>query len=716
MIEFNKLENKKYEIDIFSEETIQIYEDLKQFRDKFPYEIDTIKKIGKDLLIQIKEFYETDRFLRIGVMGQVKAGKSSFLNTLLFDGQEILPKASTPKTANLTKIKYGKENSLEIYFYSLEEWEEIKRRSKSFDDSLEGKVAKEIIDMFGNSDINIEQVLESGCRIIKMNTYDELLGILNEYAGEDGRFTSIVKHLNLNINIMELEGIEIIDTPGLNDPIVSRTQKTKEYMKSTDVVFFLSQSTSFLDASDTDLLVRQLPAKGVSEFILLCSKMDSGILDEGWHYDSYDETMTILLDDLNSHAEETILNKLHGIQYEEVKNNIRKAIPPIFMSSMAENLFNKEEAYYTLEEKSIFDELAYTAQEWNGDFKFTKQTLKQISNFQEIRKKLEIITKSKEDILLEKLNSIIPLAQNSLKDTLTALRDGTSEIITKLENTTYEDLKNEQKSVREKQSGIEYSIEDILGTIQSDLRTSKVEIIAEIRRAMTNNISIEEKTGENHIITTHTVNDAKLFHPSTWGTSHEETNIQVVTYRFVDAGDALDNIMEFANASVSSIEQVILRIVNMDRIRFRLRKSVLENFDAGDYNFEPNYYKLTIDRAVNKIELPVISMEIQSKLNAISNKFSSEVKGSDIGILKQLLVSILNDLFSEITNKANEVFSALNKEIEEMKQGLGYDILQEIMSTLEKLESELKEKAKEITRYKTLINKLEVMGGTNVNN
>jgi len=30
-------------------------------------------------------------------MGQVKAGKSSFLNALLFEGCEVLPVAATPK-------------------------------------------------------------------------------------------------------------------------------------------------------------------------------------------------------------------------------------------------------------------------------------------------------------------------------------------------------------------------------------------------------------------------------------------------------------------------------------------------------------------------------------------------------------------------------------------------------------------------------------------
>lgn len=54
----------------------------------------------------IESIVEENRKLRIGIVGQVKAGKSSFLNALLFEGKEILPHAATPMTAALTKICY----------------------------------------------------------------------------------------------------------------------------------------------------------------------------------------------------------------------------------------------------------------------------------------------------------------------------------------------------------------------------------------------------------------------------------------------------------------------------------------------------------------------------------------------------------------------------------------------------------------------------------
>ena len=77
-------------------------------------DINGLKKLISNFKIKTEDFYRENRKLNIGVVGQVKAGKSSFLNTLLFEGQEILPKASTPKTATLTKMEYSEENIIQI--------------------------------------------------------------------------------------------------------------------------------------------------------------------------------------------------------------------------------------------------------------------------------------------------------------------------------------------------------------------------------------------------------------------------------------------------------------------------------------------------------------------------------------------------------------------------------------------------------------------------
>ncbi|WP_336159815.1 dynamin family protein [Fusobacterium polymorphum] len=98
-------------------------------RDYFLDIEDRIQKMKKN----IENSKQEGRLLKIGIVGEVKAGKSSFLNALIFDGNEILPKASTPMTAALTKIAYAELPSAKIIFYSVKDWERVQELSNEYD-------------------------------------------------------------------------------------------------------------------------------------------------------------------------------------------------------------------------------------------------------------------------------------------------------------------------------------------------------------------------------------------------------------------------------------------------------------------------------------------------------------------------------------------------------------------------------------------------------
>ena len=74
------------------------------------YGIEPAKKLQADLA----SIAEKNRLLRIGIVGRVKAGKSSLLNALLFQGQSLLPKAATPMTAALTTLSHGETLAAEV--------------------------------------------------------------------------------------------------------------------------------------------------------------------------------------------------------------------------------------------------------------------------------------------------------------------------------------------------------------------------------------------------------------------------------------------------------------------------------------------------------------------------------------------------------------------------------------------------------------------------
>lgn len=256
-------------------------------------------KSGGDALIK-----EGD-VLKIGVVGQVKAGKSSFLNSLFFDGESVLPKASTPMTAGLTILEYSDRNEFEVEYYTEPEWEEFKRQAEAYAEiekevrgnkdnqgAPESFIIKEIksrtSDVMQSAN---ELVTRCGrmakskigkpAEVVSFNGKRDLQSILNQYVGAEGEYTSVVKMLTLKLNDARLKGVRIVDTPGVNDPIVSRENRTKEFLHSCHGVFFLSYSSRFFDSVDVNFMNSRIGNQGVGTVLMLASKYDDVLQDQG---------------------------------------------------------------------------------------------------------------------------------------------------------------------------------------------------------------------------------------------------------------------------------------------------------------------------------------------------------------------------------------------------------------------------------------------------
>ncbi len=99
---------------------------------------------AEELEKTLKEMQDTDRNLKVGIIGRVKAGKSSLLNALIFEGKEVLPKAATPMTASLTILKYADTLSAEAQFYNEKDIEDLKRDHERYEKKFKEIVSEEI--------------------------------------------------------------------------------------------------------------------------------------------------------------------------------------------------------------------------------------------------------------------------------------------------------------------------------------------------------------------------------------------------------------------------------------------------------------------------------------------------------------------------------------------------------------------------------------------
>lgn len=674
---------------------------LKNYSTKI--DIKSLEEVKNDLNKKIEDFNNEDRKLRIGIIGQIKAGKSSFINSLLFKGEDILPKAATPKTANLTVIKYNTQNSLNIEFYTKKEFNDILKRADFTDESNETKVAKEIKKLYDTSGISIDNFSENF--IIKAENYNDLLGKLDEYAGEKGKYTAIVKSLVLNINNEKLKDIEIVDTPGMNDPILSRTEKTREFMKFADVVFFLSPSTQFLDNQDMDLLIKQLPQNGVQCLILLASKFDSAVLDDGWNRDSFDECISHLKSGLTNLANKNYKDFFKQVIPENIKTVIKNSLPPVFISSMAYNLLIKNK--YSKEEKSILNELNEI---WDN-FEFSKSVLKEIANFDEVNSKFDNVILKKEDTLKEKLKNILP---NIIEKYITILKNflntaNNSKDI--LQNDKIGKIKENKSLILKQKHQISLKVEEVLGNLKPQLTSGKGEVLKHLRNDITKYSEIKEQTGTEVHESSHWVSTSSWYNPFSWGGGYTATSTYTTTYKYYMAADAIEALTNFVNSSKTNTEKNFEKILESKSLKFNLKKALLEVLDTSSDDFSPEHFKLIIEEVVNNLEYPVIKMDVSDTAKNISQNFSGEIKGGQMSDLKIEVNKSLEKIYNQFEEIIIKETEKNIKIIEEMKSKLLNNLLSKIDSDIENLEKEYKNKEEEVIKYTDLINILEKLTG-----
>ncbi|MEG3850363.1 dynamin family protein [Microcoleus sp. herbarium19] len=152
---------------------------------------------------------------RVAVVGEFSKGKSTLLNALL--GEEIQPVRDIPCSGTVTVLKYGPQQRVICKYKDGREEEILPEQYKD------------------KASISEEAALGSfGDEIVK-SEIEEI----------------IFEHPNLELCS---NGVEIIDTPGLNEH-AERTLVTEQVLKTTDAVIFLTNAQNVLTKTERELLL-----------------------------------------------------------------------------------------------------------------------------------------------------------------------------------------------------------------------------------------------------------------------------------------------------------------------------------------------------------------------------------------------------------------------------------------------------------------------------
>jgi len=700
----------------FSDLLEQLTQTLTDHRPSFPSEIGEMFSLQQDFAAKLARFAADSQRLSIGVIGQVKAGKSSFLNALLFDGEPVLPEAATPKTANLTRITYGATPALLVHYYAPEAWKQLEILAAGDGRHAEARIARELVDMVRQAGVDVNAVLAKGTEQVPAADAAELMGLLNDYVGNDGRYTALVEATELQLPRLELKGFEVVDTPGMNDPVASRTQKTREFMARCDVVFFLSRCGQFLDQSDMELLAGQLPNKGVKRLILVACQFDSAILDDGYDRASLAETEANLKTRLSRHAGAQ-LERLATVREQQeapdVAALLRQTKTPLFASSYAHGFAAWPAERWSRSMQHAHNELTALAEECWGGYAFTSEDWFRLGNFEVLTAAYAAARADKQALLAAQRDGLLPEAERRLRECVQRLGEAAANRSRQLRDGDIHKLAAQQIAAEKRINGIAAVLAEQIDRNREHARSLHGHLRADLHAGIAGLSRLDARTGTDTVERSREVSDYTWYKPWTWGRTRTQYYTTTESYRYLAVVDAIERVNQYVNDNAAALLREFNGVINPTRLRADLRRELLEELDTGSENFDPKAFRATFEGHLSRLQLPELQLDIGNPARVISAQFSGEVR-DDSGMeqlrkaLRQALQSVSGQLDTAFKNGVEDLCAQLDS----LRNSLADELAKDIRAELQKLCEAFADKERELARYEQVLAIVREHGGT----
>lgn len=167
---------------------------------------------------------------RLLVLGDMKRGKSTFLNALI--GENLLPSDVNPCTAVLTILRYGREKKVTIHFNDGKSPQQLDFQSFKYKYTIDPAEAKKL-----------EQE--------KKQAFPDVDYAIVEYP----------------LSLLE-KGIEIVDSPGLNDT-EARNELSLGYVNNCHAILFVMRASQPCTLGERRYLENYIKGRGLSVFFLI---------------------------------------------------------------------------------------------------------------------------------------------------------------------------------------------------------------------------------------------------------------------------------------------------------------------------------------------------------------------------------------------------------------------------------------------------------------
>ncbi|WP_208355767.1 dynamin family protein [Helicobacter pylori] len=726
---------------------------------------------------------QADRDLKVGIIGRVKAGKSSLLNALIFEGVEVLPKAATPMTASLTILKYANTLSAEVEFYSPKDIAELKneyeRYVREFNRIVDEEVkkqkekqslsnrAKERVKNLSNKFsrnkstevapkervLSDEEILEKARRIAKselekdtklVSSYDQYekmkkSGLLNtekldpriqansleelnqkllQFVGADGKHMPYTKAVQISLNNPNLKDLEVIDTPGVNDPIASREERTKALLKDCDVVFIVSPSSQFLTDSDMSLFDRVSNKEGLQEIYFVASQADSAVLSmsevekSNQHLPTaFENAQKALSSQLNSIMGALIENypNQREIFEKAIKNGVILASGVCFsmykdFSNQASWERNQKTQEYHNALRNLRD--AYP-DAFSSDDK-SKESLLFLSNMGAIEERLKKAAKEKEKIISQKLQDYTKSQANNLHSFIAQLLQDLEEEKKRVKNADISAIKEQIKAYEKLSGNIEMKFREayeefilhFINNIRGGLDKTLTKAI------QTAKVGAEEEEGVERY--TERVKQGGLFGSFKrnflfWADDDAGYDEVLRTRATIKAGAVLDYLTEMHERCESALNdsansfKIVFKKELYAKVFSQLREIISDDL------IDEVAFKKSVEAVLNSIEFK--EFDYTDKLPGEIRGKTGFLKGDEAVQFIQSVEMHVRNFESEAKKDVKGYIQGLRETLE--KQNFASDTLQKLQQDMQNLQNQVQNKEQSIAQLDAKIQALK---------
>jgi len=564
-----------------------------------------------------------DDTLEIGIVGRVKAGKSTILNALFFDGEEVLPKAATPMTAALTILSYDQEPSIEIVLYSKDDIKDIEKKHRKFQEKRDNLIKKyleensNLLTKIVKKDIDIDAIAHADDQMrddelsfyyhcyedihrqndqmpdeeiirIKIDNVFNINEIILDYVGSDGKYTAFTKSVHLRLPFDSLKGIQVVDTPGINDPVMSREKITRKRLKMCDVVFIVTPTGQFLNNEDVKLIDRIASSEKAREIFIIGSKIDSQLFNIELKGDVL-ERLNTLQTKLSMLASSTFRNlKRTNLEVDSMYDELIKESEDrvILVSSYAQSMVQKlrSEKILTDDEQKLLNRLAKDFQSEMSDPATKLQRLTSISKYSALEAILNDLRNDKNRLITEANDTYIQRINESIKRCKDKLLNALESKLDAMDKFDLAELKQKHHSIKELQSQTTDDLDDFY--IES-VRELKLGLSKFMKERITKSIDSFEVLTQTTVISGGVCSDSRRVEKIRTGAAYHKLELLVQNVEEHVSDTSEEVIFNWKKKLRRELTSKLETLVHDDVIDINTIRSILSQIYPS--NLEINY-------------------------------------------------------------------------------------------------------------------------------